>query len=90
MTHKSTYYQVIKPNDSCMLGYVSYDSIEQALEMTNYQVERAKSNGYHNDEKWLFVKVDVTKMFDDSTGYFLGEISSREVVGFYDNGKFTR
>ena len=52
-------------------------------------VARAKAAGYDNDEKWLIVKVEWEKVFDEN-GIFQKETTTRTTVGLYDNGKVTR
>ena len=65
------------------------DTFETTVESIKDVVDRAKAAGYDNDEKWLIVKVEWEKEFDEK-GIFQKETTTRTTVGIYDNGKVTR
>ena len=76
---ESTHGLVIHNNES-------FDSTVASIEDV---VARAKAAGYDNDEKWLIVKVEWEKVFDEN-GIFQKETTTRTTVGLYNNGKVTR
>ena len=67
----------------------SNDTFEATVESLQDVVDRAKAAGYDNDEKWLIVKVEWEKDFDEN-GIFRKEAVMHTTVGIYDNGKVTR
>lgn len=89
MKMTGSYYDVCSFESTHGLVIRNNDSFESTVESINDVVERAKAAGYDNDEKWLIVKVEWEKVFDES-GIFQKEIMTRTTVGIYDNGKVTR
>lgn len=88
MTHVDTVYQMMRPSGGSILGELYYESIEKAIEGTEYQVNRAKENGYHNDEKWLIVMI-TTATITDNNGNFVSQTVDKKAIGIYDNGNVT-
>ena len=89
MKRSGGYYDVRSFDDTHGLVIRKKDSFESAVESIEDVVERAKAQGYDNDEKWLIIRVDWEKTFDEQ-GIFQKETTTRTAVGAYDNGTVTR
>ena len=91
MTMKRTgiYFEVCNFDGIHSLVIRSNDTFEATVESLQDVVDRAKAAGYDNDEKWLIVKVEWEKDFDEK-GIFQKETVTHTTVGVYDNGKVTR
>ena len=89
MTCTTKYYQVMHPTGGSFLGaFPGYNTLEQAVGDTVFQVKRAQEQGYNNDEKWLFIEVTTATITDDK-GVFVSETTDKKAIGIYDNGKVT-
>lgn len=89
MTYTNTCYQMRHPKGGSYLGRsLNYDTIEKAIDEAEYQVTRARKQGYNNDDKWLIIEVTTTTITDDN-GWFVSETTDRKAIGLYDNGKVT-
>ena len=89
MKRTGSYYEVCSFDGIHSLVIRSNDTFEATVEALQDVVDRAKAAGYDNDEKWLIVKVEWEKYFDEN-GVFQKETVTRTTVGIYDNGKVTR
>lgn len=89
MTYTSKFYQVQHPTGRSLLGAMTgYNTLEQAIAETEFQVKRAQEQGYNNDEKWLFIEVTTATITDDK-GVFVSEATDKKAIGIYDNGAVT-
>lgn len=89
MKRTGSYYEVCSFDGIHSLVIRSNDTFETTVESLQDVIDRAKAAGYDNDEKWLIVKVEWEKNFDEN-GVFQKETVTRTTVGIYDNGKVTR
>lgn len=89
MKRTGSYYEVCSFDGIHSLVIRSNDTFEATVESLQDVIDRAKAAGYDNDEKWLIVKVEWEKDFDEN-GVFQKETVTRTTVGIYDNGKVTR
>lgn len=89
MKRTGSYYEVCSFDGIHSLVIRSNDTFEATVESLQDVIDRAKAAGYDNDEKWLIVKVEWEKNFDEN-GVFQKETVTRTTVGIYDNGKVTR
>ena len=89
MKRTGSYYEVCSFDGIHSLVIRSNDTFEATVESLQDVVDRAKAAGYDNDEKWLIVKIEWEKDFDEK-GIFQKETVMRTTVGIYDNGKVTR
>ena len=89
MKRTGIYFEVCSFDGIHSLVIRSNDTFEATVESLQDVVDRAKAAGYDNDEKWLIVKVEWEKDFDEN-GVFQKETVVRTTVGIYDNGKVTR
>ena len=89
MKRTGSYYDVRSFDDTHGLVIRKKDSFESTVESIEDVVERAKAQGYDNDEKWLIIRVDWEKTFDEQ-GIFQKETTTRTAVGAYDNGTVIR
>lgn len=89
MTHTNTCYQMMSPTGRNFIGrFYNYDTVEEAIGETAFQVERSHKAGYNCDEKWLIIKVTTATITDDK-GWFVSETTDRKAIGIYDNGTVT-
>lgn len=89
MTRTNTCYQIMQPKGGSYLGrFFNYDTVEEALNEAEFQVNRAREAGYNRDEKWLIIQVTTATITDDK-GWFVSETTDRKVIGLYDNGIVT-
>ena len=89
MKRTGSYYEVCSFDGIHSLVIRRNDTFEATVESLQDVVDRAKAAGYDNDEKWLIVKVEWEKDFDEK-GIFQKETVTHTTVGVYDNGKVTR
>lgn len=89
MKMKGDYFDVCSFDSIYGLVIRNNESFEGVVESIQDVVDRAKAAGYDNDEKWLIVKIEWEKDFDEK-GIFQKETVMRTTVGIYDNGKVTR
>lgn len=89
MKRTGFYFEVCSFDGIHSLVIRSNDTFEATVESLQEVIDRAKAAGYDNDEKWLIVKVEWEKDFDEN-GVFQKETVTRTTVGIYDNGKVTR
>ena len=80
MKRTGSYYDVRSFDDTHGLVIRKKDSFESTVESIEDVVERAKAQGYDNDEKWLIIRVDWEKTFDEQ-GIFQKETTTRTAVG---------
>ena len=89
MKRTGIYFEVFSFDGIHSLVIRSNDTFEDTVESLQDVIDRAKAAGYDNDEKWLIVKVEWEKDFNEN-GVFQKETVMRTTVGIYDNGKVTR
>ena len=89
MIRTGNYFDVCSFDSTHGLVIRRNDSFEAVAESIEDVVQRAKAAGYDNDEKWLIVKVEWEKSYDEK-GIFQKETTTRTTVGIYDNGAVTR
>ena len=63
-------------------------TLDKVIEDIREVCERAKANGYNNDEKWQIVKCE-SKTTYDMEYVFCNSIECKHVVALYDNGVVT-
>ena len=89
MIRTGSYYDVCSFESTHGLVIRNNDTFEATVESIQDVVDRAKAAGYDNDEKWLIVRVEWEKDFDEK-GIFQKETMTRTAVGAYNNGTVTR
>ena len=89
MKRTGVYFEVCSFDGIHSLVIRSNDTFEATVESLQDVVDRAKAAGYDNDEKWLIVRIEWEKDFDEN-GIFQKETVIHTTVGIYDNGKVTR
>ena len=89
MIRTGSYYDVCSFESTHGLVIRNNDTFEATVESIQDVVDRAKAAGYDNDEKWLIVRVEWEKDFDEK-GIFQKETMTRIAVGAYNNGTVTR
>lgn len=87
MTTRYGHFYEVRSLDDChglapIFGNEDYDKVVEGIK---YQDNRAKEQGYDNDEKWLIILVEWEKAYDNR-GVFENEIIRRRAIALYDNG----
>lgn len=88
MKRFSEYYKVVAMDNSHGLYTVHNDSFNGIVQDIRDAVEKAKAQGYDNDEMWLIVHVEVETEKDNNV--FKSCTTTETAVGFYDNGNVVR
>ena len=88
------YYEVMRYKDRCYLsivndGRLEPTTIEKIVEEINDICDRARAQGYNNDNKWLIVQVNYSTIYDGD-GVFCTSSRYEKAIAFYDNGKVER
>lgn len=86
--YRSNLYEVRAYKDSHGLMITHNERVEDVIQDINDIVERARSRGYYNDEKWLIVSVETETIYDDDY-VFESQHTYRRAVALYDNGVVT-
>ena len=85
MKYGGTYFDVIRYKGTGSLCLTNKDSFEGVVENIKAIEEKAKANGYDNNERWIIVRVKWKRVFDDD-GVFMYDEEKRTAVALYDNG----
>lgn len=89
MTYYGEHYKVDSVRDDCGLTIQHDETFLGAVQDIRDAVARAKAKGYHNDERWQIIRVEVVSEYGDD-GVFKSRTTTETAVGMYDNGQVVR